>query len=213
MHYDVPPLQRYSKGRPNVGSPRPGREYRHIGNEIKITQRWISSFVIDLNLCPFARREVLGASVRFSVFEGQDLARALHVVHDEAALLDSDDTIETSFLILPEATHDFRDFHGFVDVAESLLNRRGWEGVYQLVGFHPSYQFAGTALEDAENFTNRSPYPMLHILRESSVSFAVDTTPDAAHISERNIATLNLQGAESLKKRWQMCFFDERSKP
>ena len=79
-------------------------------------------------------------------------------------------------------------------------------GTYQLVGFHPRYQFAGTAVDDAENYTNRSPFPMLHILRESSVDRAVESSTDAAQITDRNISTLNRLGVTELGARWQACF-------
>lgn len=105
---------------------------------------------------------------------------------------------------------DFRNFNDFLDTAQSLLEVTGWEGIYQLVGFHPQYQFADTEPDDAENYTNRSPFPMLHILRESSVSDAVTTTHDAALIAQRNTATLGRMGSSALKARWSSCFIDHQ---
>ena len=147
-------------------------------------------------------------SLRFTVFEGSEPAGILHALSEEISLLNNSQDIETSFLILPAGMSDFRDFNDFLYTAQSLMEALGWEGTYQLVGFHPQYQFAGTEPDDAENYTNRSPFPMLHILRESSVSDAVATTRDAALIPQRNIATLAGLGTTALKERWRNCFTD-----
>ncbi|MBA4693612.1 MAG: DUF1415 domain-containing protein [Congregibacter sp.] len=173
---------------------------------VNITRRWINSFVVDLNLCPFARREVMRNSMRFTVFENSEPENILHALSEEITLLHNSPDIETSFLILPAGMPDFRDFNDFLYTAQSLAEALGWEGSYQLVGFHPRYQFSDTEPDDAENYTNRSPFPMLHILRESSVSDAVATTQDAALIPQRNIATLGDLGSAALKARWRSCF-------
>ena len=184
------------------------QELASIDTTVNITRRWINSFIVDLNLCPFARREVLRNSMRFTVFEDSDPANILHALSEEITLLHNSPEIETSFLILPAGMPDFRDFNDFIYAAESLTEALGWEGRYQLVGFHPQYQFANTEPDDAENYTNRSPFPMLHILRESSVSDAVATTHDTALIPQRNIATLGDLGTTVLKARWRNCFTD-----
>jgi hypothetical protein len=120
--------------------------------------------------------------------------------------LDEHEDVETSFLILPSAFPDFRDFNDFQDVTQELLKLMDRVGTYQVVSFHPRYQFAGTTVEDPENYTNRSPFPMLHILRESSVDRAVESSADAAQITDQNITTLNRLGAKELVARWQACF-------
>ena len=120
--------------------------------------------------------------------------------------LDEHEDVETGFLILPSAFPDFRDFHDFQDATQEFLKLMDRVGTYQLVGFHPRYQFAGTTVEDAENYTNRSPFPMLHILRESSVDRAVESSADAAQITDQNITTLNRLGAKELVARWEACF-------
>jgi len=147
-------------------------------------------------------------SIRFTVFEDSEPTSILHALSEEITLLHNSQDIETSFLILPAGMPDFRDFNDFIYAAESLTEALGWEGRYQLVGFHPQYQFANTEPDDAENYTNRSPFPMLHILRESSVSDAVATTHDTALIPQRNIATLGDLGTTVLKARWRKCFTD-----
>ena len=184
------------------------QELVSIDTTVNITRRWINSFIVDLNLCPFARREVMRNSMRFTVFEDSDPENILHALSEEITLLHNSPEIETSFLILPAGMPDFRDFNDFIYAAESLTEALGWEGRYQLVGFHPQYQFANTEPDDAENYTNRSPFPMLHILRESSVSDAVATTHDTALIPQRNIATLGDLGSTALKARWRNCFTD-----
>lgn len=184
------------------------QELASIDTTVNITRRWINSFIVDLNLCPFARREVMRNSMRFTVFEDSDPENILHALSEEITLLHNSPEIETSFLILPAGMPDFRDFNDFIYAAESLTEALGWEGRYQLVGFHPQYQFANTEPDDAENYTNRSPFPMLHILRESSVSDAVATTHDTALIPQRNIATLGDLGTTVLKARWRNCFTD-----
>ena len=184
------------------------QELASIDTTVNITRRWINSFIVDLNLCPFARREVMRNSMRFTVFEDSDPENILHALSEEITLLHNSPEIETSFLILPAGMPDFRDFNDFINAAESLTEALGWEGRYQLVGFHPQYQFANTEPDDAENYTNRSPFPMLHILRESSVSDAVATTHDTALIPQRNIATLGDMGTTVLKARWRNCFTD-----
>ena len=159
-----------------------------------------------MNLCPFAKREVTLNTIDFRVYEGCDQKGILHALTDAIVTLDDSQSIETSFLILPSALPDFRDFNDFQDVSQELLKLMDRVGTYQLVGFHPRYQFAGTTIDDAENYTNRSPFPMVHILRESSVDRAVESSTDAAQITDQNIMTLNRLGAKELEARRQACF-------
>ena len=119
--------------------------------------------------------------------------------------LDSDPETETSFLILSSGMKDFSDFNDCLAIAQELLIMMNWMGRYQLVGFHPHHQFDATDPGDAANYTNRSPYPMVHILRESSVTQAVDAAADIAVIPKRNTDTLNQLGVEVLAKRWRDC--------
>ena len=129
----------------------------------------------------------------------------MHALHDEMDWLDRVPETETSFLILTSGMGEFSDFNDCLAMAQELLIMMNWVGRYQLVGFHPRHQFDATDPEDAENYTNRSPYPMVHILRESSVTQAVDAAEDVALIPERNTDTLNRLGAEVLIKRWRDC--------
>jgi hypothetical protein len=183
-----------------------GKEAGIIKNSIITTQRWIQSFVVELNLCPFAQHVTARDVIRYTVCANESLQDILHALHEEMDWLDSDPETETSFLILTSGMKDFSDFNDCLAMAQELLVMMNWVGRYQLVGFHPHHQFDGADPDDAENYTNRSPYPMVHILRESSVTQAVDATANIALIPKRNTDTLNQLGVEVLIKRWQDCF-------
>jgi len=129
----------------------------------------------------------------------------LAALREELAVLLGDTTIATSFLIHPDTLGDFLAYNDFLGEADRALRLGGLEGVFQIASFHPDYQFAGTAPGDAENFSNRSPWPMLHLLREDSVAAAVAQHPDAGGIPERNIAMLRQMGAEALHARLRAC--------
>ena len=169
-------------------------------------QRWVARVVVAHNLCPFARRELEAGTVRFCVTGATDEEQLLLVLADELECLNLDPDIETTLLIHPQVLRDFLDFNQFLAACDQLLSQLSLEGVYQIASFHPDYQFAGTRPEDAENYSNRSPYPMLHILREDSVARAVAGHPDVEGIPERNIAVLNQIGRERLQAIWQDCF-------
>jgi hypothetical protein len=183
-----------------------GKEAGIIKNSIITTQRWIQSFVVELNLCPFAQHVTVRDVIRYTACANESLQDILHALHEEMDWLDSDPETETSFLILTSGMKDFSDFNDCLAMAQELLVMMNWVGRYQLVGFHPHHQFDGTDPDDAENYTNRSPYPMVHILRESSVTQAVDAAANIALIPKRNTDTLNQLGVEVLIKRWQDCF-------
>ena len=187
-----------------------GKEAGTIKSSIVTTQRWIQSFVLDLNLCPFAHGVTARDGIRYTACESEALQDILHALHEEMEWLDSDPETETSFLILASGMRDFCDFNDCLAMAQELLIMMNWVGRYQLVGFHPHHQFDATDPESAANYTNRSPYPMVHILRESSVTQAVDAAEDIALIPERNTDTLHQLGAEVLAKRWRDCCIEPR---
>jgi len=164
------------------------------------TQNWIRSFIIDLNICPFARREVERGSVRIQISSAQSNDKALDDLFAETKLLDSTPAVETTLLVFPHFLSDFYDYLDFVDWAETNLNLANYEGVYQLATFHPDYCFADTDVDDVSNYTNRSPYPMLHLLRETSVEKAIAYYGNTDEIPERNIACLNKLGLAEIKK-------------
>ena len=165
---------------------------------IAATRRWLERAVIGLNLCPFAKAVLVKNQVRFVSSEAttpeallEDLARELLVLRDTPA-----DEIDTTLLVHPHVLQEFLDYNDFLDTADALVASLGLEGDIQVASFHPRYRFAGTADDDIGNYTNRAPYPTLHLLREESVSRAVEAFPDPDAIVERNIATLDRLGIE-----------------
>jgi len=162
------------------------------------TRRWLERAVIGLNLCPFAKAVHVKGQIHYAVYEPAEeadlmdalLAQARDLVALDAAVRD------TTLLIAPNALPDFLDFNDFTARAERRLARAGFDGVLQLASFHPQFQFAGTEADDIGNATNRAPYPTLHLLREDSVSRAVEAFPEAEAIFERNIDTLEALGAQ-----------------
>jgi len=163
---------------------------------IATTQRWLERVVIGLNLCPFARAVFARNQIRYLVSSAEspdlllaDLSSALR----ELQASDSD-RIDTVLLIHPQVLQDFFDYNQFLEQTDTALDELDLQGEIQIASFHPLYQFAGTGVDDIENCTNRSPYPMLHLLRERSVERAVAAYPDTAKIFERNIETLRELG-------------------
>lgn len=165
---------------------------------IAATADWIESVVVGYNFCPFAKRELRRGRVRYALAEG-GAESALACVLAECQHLDADPDTETTLLILPDGFDDFEEYLDLTAMAEDLLAELGYEGVYQIASFHPGYRFADADADDAGNYTNRSPYPMLHLLREDGLSRAIDAYPDADAIPENNIATARALGAA----RWQ----------
>lgn len=138
------------------------------------TQQWIETIVVGLNFCPFAKRELRKDTVRFVVNDNAELQETLQQLISECAFLDSNPETETTLIILPSGFDDFMDYLDLTELAENLLAEQDYEGVYQVASFHPDYCFADADSEDAANYTNRSPYPMLHLLREASLDTAID---------------------------------------
>jgi len=175
-------------------------------NAITATQRWLEHAVIGLNLCPFAKAVHLKQQIRWVESPARDAEGLLaDLVHELQFLAAADpETVDTTLLIHPRALNDFLDYNDFLDVADNAIDELGLAGILQVASFHPDYQFEGTATDDVDNFSNRSPYPTLHLLREDSVARAVAAFPDAASIYERNIETLRRLGA----KGWRMLMSD-----
>jgi uncharacterized protein len=158
------------------------------------TKNWVSNVVVGCNFCPFAAKEVKKGSIHYIVLENATLKTTLEAAMLAMIQLDNDDTIETSLLILPGSFLLFDDYLQMLGLAESLLEKEDYEGIYQMASFHPQYLFAGSTNEDPSNYTNRSPYPMLHFLRESSITKAVDSYPGIDDVPQRNIAFTKEKG-------------------
>jgi uncharacterized protein len=166
------------------------------------TSGWLDRVVIGLGLCPFAKAVQTRQLVRYRVTDVESPRDLLVVLEAELqTLADADPLlIDTTLLIHPAALKNFFDYNDFLSEADDKLSELGLEGELQLASFHPDYCFADASSDDPANFTNRSPYPMLHLLREASVSRAVAAFPDASSIYERNIATLRGLAPEALAK-------------
>ena len=162
-------------------------------------RRWLESVVLELNLCPFAKRELINDRVRFAETDATTEVQLLQALEVELERLVGDTSIETTLLIHPQVLADFEDYNQFLELADGLLLQMELDGVFQIASFHPDYQFADTRPNDAENYTNRSPFPLLHILREESLARAIEHTPDVDQIPMRNIHKMNELGTEELK--------------
>jgi hypothetical protein len=172
---------------------------------IAATQRWLERAVIGLNLCPFAKAVHVKEQIRWvasAATDEQSLRRDF--VHELEFLRDADPAlVDTTLLIHPFVLNDFIDYNDFLDVADAALAQLGLDGAIQIASFHPDYRFADSnGDDDIANFSNRAPYPTLHLLRESSIEAALAAFPDAAAIYERNIDTLQRLGLAGWRRLW-----------
>jgi len=165
---------------------------------IAATERWLEKAVIGLNLCPFAKAVHVKKQVRFVVSSATTPEALLEQLMDELQRLSDTpaEEIDTTLLIHPFVLTDFLDYNEFLDVADAAVEDMQLDGELQVASFHPQYQFADTDSNDIGNYTNRAPYPILHLLREDSIERAVDAFPEAAEIFEKNIETLEKLGHE-----------------
>ena len=157
---------------------------------------WLERAVIGLNLCPFAKGVHVKGQVHYRLSQAEDPAELLAELQEELlALAHIDSQVrDTTLLIVPRLMPDFYTFHAFVERAQGALRRLQLDGVLQIAHFHPQFEFAGNAPDDLANYTNRAPYPILHLIREESIDRAVEVFPDPAAIYERNIQTLHALG-------------------
>lgn len=174
------------------------------------TRAWVDRVVVGLNLCPFAKAVQARNQVRYVVSDATEVDALLSELIDEMGRLVATDpeVLDTTLLIHPRVLNDFLDFNEFLGAADEALAQLGLEGVLQVASFHPQFQFAGTAVDDVTNATNRSPYPTLHLLREDSVDRAVAAFPEAGAIYEKNIRTLAALGAEGVAALQAQCKAD-----
>ena len=179
---------------------------KELGAEeaVAATRIWLERAVIGLNLCPFAQPVHLHDRIRYFVSDARSPARLLEDLMAELNALAAADPrqCETTLLIHPHVLTDFSDYNDFLGRADDAVSELGFEGVIQVASFHPRYQFEDAAPDDIENYTNRSPYPMLHLLRESSVERAVTTYPDTTAIYRKNIETLRRLGHDGWRRLW-----------
>jgi hypothetical protein len=174
---------------------------------VQSVRQWVETLVVGMNLCPFAKREMVQNRVRFSTTTSTAEEQLLIALQAELELLNTDPSVETTLLIHSGVLQDFHDYNQFLGHADSLLVEMGLEGIYQIASFHPDYQFDGTSPDDAENYTNRSPYPMLHLIREASLERVI-AEYQADKIPARNIALMNELGQDKLQALLRSCLND-----
>jgi len=172
---------------------------------VAATRQWIEKAVIGLNLCPFAKAVYVKNQVRYAVSRAPHLDGLLEDLDRELDFLAVADPVEidTTLLIHPTLLPDFLDFNDFMQLAEAAVGEHGLDGVIQIASFHPAFRFAGTEPDDIGNYTNRAPFPTLHLLREASIARAVAAFPEAETIYERNIDTLKVLGYAGWQALWR----------
>lgn len=163
---------------------------------ISQTKDWLQNVIIDLNFCPFAKKEFANETIHFYVCEQRQIDKVLDTVIRQVEFLKNNDSIETALIILPEGFDDFEQYLDLLDFSNQLLVDSGYEGVFQIASFHPDYCFEGEDENDAANFTNRSPYPMLHLLREDSLEKVLAIYPEPENIPDNNIELARDKGAD-----------------
>jgi uncharacterized protein len=172
---------------------------------INETKKWINDVVVGCNFCPFAANVVKKQTIYYKVEESIDTDICLEALLTEIIRLDDETTIETSFLIFPNNFKEFDDYLTMVLLAEKLLKQKGYEGIYQIASFHPLYLFADSWENDAANYTNRSIYPMLHLLREADIDKALENYSSPENIPERNINFAREKGLVYMKMLRDAC--------
>lgn len=169
------------------------------------TRQWVEQVVVGHNFCPFARREIEANTVRYTVIEEAGLELLFKALEEECQRLDSDCQVETTLIILASGAESFFDFLDLLAQANDWLTDNRYEGIYQLASFHPDYCFADSRDDDPANYTNRSPFPTLHLIREDSMEQALARHPDPDGIPQRNIELARQLGKETLAKALADC--------
>lgn len=168
---------------------------------IAITRRWIDKVVVGLGICPFAEPSISGGRFRLTVCTTRDLQVLCKALIDELMFLQTEpgQELDSVLLIHPHALNDFEHYNDFLDLCDQILDDLSLVGDFQIASFHPQYRFAGSAADHLGNYTNRSPYPALHVLRESSVTRAVGEHPGTESIPENNVRRLESLGREAIE--------------
>ncbi|MGV6852377.1 MAG: DUF1415 domain-containing protein [bacterium] len=166
---------------------------------IDATRYWLEKTIIAFNFCPFAKKEFISNRIHYELVDDANLQEQLLSLMAECHRLDNEPEIETALVIYPKGLDDFNNYLDFLDLANQALVESGYEGVYQLASFHPDYCFEGIDSNDPSNFTNRSPYPLIHIIREQSLERVLASYPDPEQIPERNIALARDKGTDVFK--------------
>jgi len=169
------------------------------------TKRWIREIVIGLNFCPFANQEFKNDTIKYLVTETKDMSLAMQFLIRECVYLDQHEETATTLIIFSEGFRDFDEYLYLVNLCEKLIRKQRYEGIYQVASFHPDYTFEGEDPDDPANYTNRSIYPMLHILREEQLENALDKFPDPDAIPGKNIALARRKGLKQMQALRAAC--------
>ncbi len=166
---------------------------------INAVKQWIRETIIGFNFCPFAKREFDRDTIHYELVDDKSREEQLHALANEFRRLDENPAIETTIVIYPEGLESYFDYLDFLEIANELLFEQGYEGTYQIASFHPDYCFEDVSGSDPSNYTNRSPYPLLHLIREASLEKVLDRYPDPENIPQRNITLAREKGQEVFK--------------
>ncbi|MGI2259844.1 DUF1415 domain-containing protein [Shewanella sp. GXUN23E] len=169
------------------------------------TENWVRRFIVKYNICPFARPDLDAGNMRYCVAQSAELEQILMAVIEECGHMDAHPELSTSLFIIPQGVEQFDDYLDLLDIATALLEAQGYDGVYQLASFHPDYCFDGVAPDDASNYTNRAPLPVLHIIRESALAEALKGYQDPEAIPERNIQFTRRKGGNFFELLLEGC--------
>ncbi len=164
------------------------------GIEVVQTRKWVEEVIVGLNFCPFAKKELVNDTIDYVVSSQKKLKSALTELFEQCDEMLNNESVETSLIIYSDGFKSFEKYLSLVDYANELLFDSEFEGVFQLATFHPDYYFDGTQFDDPENYTNRSPYPTIHIIREASMTRVLATYKNPENIPENNIALAKAKG-------------------
>jgi len=190
-------------------------EHRRINQDcpeqiITQTQVWVDNVIVRLNICPFAKAEVQAQTIHYQVIEPSTFNQYLEALWQACVNLDNNAGIATTLIILSDPNMDFDQYLDLVEFSEQKLTSEGYDGIYQLASFHPDYCFDAQTPDDAANFTNRSPYPMLHLIREADITKALSTFIKPEMIPERNIEFTRRKGHQHMQQLLDSCY-DEKN--
>lgn len=170
-------------------------ENKNTSLEVAATKQWLDEIIIGLNFCPFAKKEFVNNTIHYHDSDKEQLKSALHEFVEQCQYLQNHDEIETTLIIYKNGFRHFERYLDLVDYANDLLVESGYEGVFQLASMHPEYCFDGVDYDDASNFTNRSPYPIIHIIREASMAKVLSVYKEPEKIPDNNIGLAHAKGA------------------
>jgi hypothetical protein len=169
-------------------------------NEVLATKEWIDEIIIALNICPFAKKEFVNNTIHYQLSKNDQVKKSLYEIVEQCRYLQEHLEIETTLIVYSDGFRSFERYLDLVDYANELIVDSGFEGIFQIASMHPEYCFDGDDYDDASNFTNRSPYPIIHIIRETSMSRVLSVYNEPEKIPENNIKLTQKKGADFFQK-------------